>query len=157
LCLRRLREREGIDLGELPSDSPAAGLAIAQRKMEEGHPEEALPLLTQLSQRFPDRLELLLALGRCRAALEGEGAGLRFVVSELESRLARQPRYRCHQCGLTLQEVQWRCPRCRSWESMEEIRADLGPAPLPVATVAAPANTKTAPSPLPLQPGPTVS
>jgi lipopolysaccharide assembly protein B len=108
--------------------SARAGMLAARIAAAAGETDKALELYAtafQASRSVTDAF-----IGEARAAL-GARAG------ELEARLAAQPPqddsaarspapYRCDQCGVSSITWHWRCPSCRSYDSLQSVhnRAD---------------------------------
>jgi lipopolysaccharide biosynthesis regulator YciM len=78
-------------------------------------------LAAKPSVRGLDRLIELKADGHLRA--EDSDEILRAVTARL---LARQPAYRCANCGFSGQTHHWQCPSCRHWSTTKKIQGVLG-------------------------------
>ena len=50
--------------------------------------------------------------------VESDVCRLHLQVSEL---LSQRNRYRCGDCGFSGRQLHWRCPSCKTWESMRSI------------------------------------
>jgi len=60
---------------------------------------------------------LMNVLPEHEAEIRAEPGVFRLMNDALSGLLLRQPRYRCNQCGFSGQELHWRCPSCRQWDS----------------------------------------
>lgn len=78
-------------------------------------------LTAKPSVRGLDRLIELKADGHLRA--EDSDDILKAVTARL---LARQPAYRCVNCGFSGQTHHWQCPSCRHWSTTKKIQGVLG-------------------------------
>jgi lipopolysaccharide biosynthesis regulator YciM len=78
-------------------------------------------LHTKPSVRGLDRLIGFRAAGHLPA--ETSDDILRTVTARL---LARQPGYRCSNCGFSGQAHHWLCPSCRKWDTTRTIQGVLG-------------------------------
>jgi lipopolysaccharide biosynthesis regulator YciM len=82
------------------------------------HPERALAELTALLDEAPNLLPARREAARLVLA-SGDPDQIRQAFEDLVKLLAKADRgYRCEQCGHIADELFWRCPRCRSWDSV---------------------------------------
>jgi len=85
---------------------------------DQGH-GEALTYLREASATHPS-IRVLRALVRMQSRIEAvpeQRSVFQGLADTLDQLVQRQPRYRCSQCGFSGQEMHWRCPSCRQWDS----------------------------------------
>jgi hypothetical protein len=63
--------------------------------------------------------EALQALGQAGPALEAQLRAQQ--PAEPQSAPPPSPRFRCEQCGVGSVTWHWRCPSCRSWDSLQSV------------------------------------
>lgn len=61
---------------------------------------------------------LVLLLGRNQQADEALALADRY----LDHLTSRQPVFQCSKCGFKSQDISWKCPQCRMWDTMEPIQ-----------------------------------
>lgn len=98
---------------------PKIVIALAELiEADQGQPE-ALAYLRDSAVAKPS-IRLMAALVRMLAKAEsgGDHRTIYLGLGEALDQLAQQqPRYRCSQCGFSGQELHWRCPSCRHWDT----------------------------------------
>jgi lipopolysaccharide biosynthesis regulator YciM len=118
-------------------DAARAHLAAARVHAEEAARVQMLAARIAAATQDPKALELYTtALGGSLAMqdafLPEAHAALGPAAGELDTRLrAQQPpereppqvsaRFRCDQCGVASVTWHWRCPSCRSWDSLQSL------------------------------------
>lgn len=95
-------------------------LALGRRLREEGRRDEAAEILWRLVEDFPGLIEARQALGRI--LLEGgDTQSLRTHFGSLLLDAGRGRRlFSCKRCEVELAEFRFRCPRCFSWDTIDE-------------------------------------
>jgi lipopolysaccharide biosynthesis regulator YciM len=85
---------------------------------QQGH-SAAVEFLRDAAVSAPSLRLLRALIGHLNAADTAieTSAVHRLMEQSLDKLLQRQPRYRCTRCGFSGQELHWRCPSCRQWES----------------------------------------
>jgi lipopolysaccharide biosynthesis regulator YciM len=108
-CVRRLR----IGLEGIPEIARLQALLLARQQ----GPAEARRFLAGEAERNPSfqALHTLASLMRENSAYPAEW---RVMEQGLARFSAHTHRYRCAQCGVTAQQLHWRCPACRHWETL---------------------------------------
>lgn len=108
-CVRRLR----VGLEGIPEIATLQALLLAR---QQGLPE-ARRYLSGEAERNPS-FQTLHTL----ASLMRESTTDRMEWRVMEQGLGRfaaiTPRYRCTQCGVAAEQMHWRCPACRYWETL---------------------------------------
>ncbi|MFP3869714.1 MAG: tetratricopeptide repeat protein [Syntrophobacteria bacterium] len=134
LVLARLEKRDGEEAGEdqlleffttLSSENldATAQLALARCFLQRNCKDQGIAALRRALTMEPNLQEARKLLGE--ALLEdGDHEG---VLDEYRDLLQHLPspveRYRCQHCGFELDEVQWKCPRCQKWDSIQPKKA----------------------------------
>ena len=97
-------------------------LALAERiRAKEGDRATGEYLIAQLKQR-PSLRELLRLVELHVTHAQGSTRESLALLQEVLQRLvARLPRYRCRRCGFQGQQIHWRCPSCKTWNSVRPV------------------------------------
>lgn len=97
---------------------PQISIARAELIEADQGPSDAVAYLREAAALNPS-VRLVAVLVHLLAKLEaGERRSVYQALGQsLDPLVQRQPRYRCGQCGFSGQELHWRCPSCRHWET----------------------------------------
>ena len=108
-CVGRIRSRPE----RIPEVASLQALLLAR---QQGFPE-ARRFLAGEAERNPSfhTLHTLASLMRDHSA---DTAEWHIIEKGLERFASLTPRYRCIQCGVAAEQLHWRCPACRNWETL---------------------------------------
>jgi lipopolysaccharide biosynthesis regulator YciM len=98
---------------------PQIAIALAELVAADQGQSEALAYLREAATAHPS-IRLMAAMVRFLAKADATGeqrAVYQGLGESLDQLVQRQPRYRCSQCGFSGQELHWRCPSCRHWDT----------------------------------------
>jgi lipopolysaccharide biosynthesis regulator YciM len=103
----------------LDADPSNAHLRLAYARFDaKRNPERALADLTDLLETAPALMVARQAAARLILE-QGDPGRIREALEELTATLAEIERgYRCARCGHAEEALFWRCPGCRSWDSV---------------------------------------
>lgn len=99
----------------------APALALAELAFDDGNLEQAQTYLLDYIQRSPDTQGLgriLYSVLNVEPSLDQHQILTR-IRNALKAVLDRAPAYQCKQCGYEVQQLEWRCPSCEQWDSLQ--------------------------------------
>lgn len=97
-------------------------LALAERiRSKEGDRATGEYLISQLKLRPSLRELLRLVELHVQHAQGSTRESLSLLQDVLHRLVARLPRYRCRRCGFQGQQLHWRCPSCKVWNSVRPV------------------------------------
>lgn len=97
-------------------------LALAERiRAEQGDRATGEYLIGQLKLRPSLRELLRLVELHVQHAQGSTRESLALLQEVLQRLVARLPRYRCRRCGFQGQQLHWRCPSCKNWNSVRPV------------------------------------
>jgi len=96
-------------------------LAIVESMINEGDSQKASDFLTQKVKSFPSLAALDYLLNN-----ENINHDFNKTMLEVFSRVVKQvngekDRYRCNHCGFATGQLQWMCPSCKGWQTIQPI------------------------------------
>lgn len=108
-----------IDDGELLT-SPSVILSKVRLLREHGETEQAYLLLTTwMSEKHSHNEVLKIEYIKLLIELEKKDEALKASHDFLESLHKSLTRHFCSQCGFNSDDIFWRCPQCREWETIQ--------------------------------------
>lgn len=97
-------------------------LALAERiRVKDGDRATGDYLIAQLKQRPSLRELLRLVELHVQHAQGSTKESLALLQDVLQRLVAKLPRYRCRRCGFQGQQLHWRCPGCKTWNSVRPV------------------------------------
>lgn len=116
------QERQLLQQAILAGAGASVVLALAERiRVADGDRATGEYLIVQLKQRPSLReLQRLVEL-HVQHASGSTRESLALLQDVLQRLVARLPRYRCRRCGFQGQHIHWRCPGCKTWNSVRPV------------------------------------
>lgn len=114
-CVGRIR----AGLEGIPEIVTLQALLLARRQS----PAAARRFLAEEAERNPS-FQTLHAFACLMGENSAEPAEWRVMEKGLGRFSALTHRYRCTQCGVTAEQLHWRCPACRHWETLRLVTGE---------------------------------
>jgi lipopolysaccharide biosynthesis regulator YciM len=92
-------------------------LALAGIQHKKGDLDEALRIVREAVEIEPENARARRHLARLRYECGDVEAGYRELLAATGSLEARSESFACSECGYRSEDVFWRCPKCRAWET----------------------------------------
>lgn len=116
--LRTLRQFLESVTTQYPSSGSQLQLAELIRQQEGD--ASAIEYLGQQLARLPSMPGLIrLVELQCQSPANDGNPLLNSVRSHLNSLMADNANYQCHQCGFQAKQLHWQCPSCRRWSTIK--------------------------------------
>ncbi|NQD37395.1 lipopolysaccharide assembly protein LapB [Permianibacter sp. IMCC34836] len=116
------RERQLLNEAIAAGAGASVVLALAERiRASDGDRATGEYLITQLKLRPSLRELLKLVELHVQHAQGSTRESLALLQDVLQRLVAKLPRYRCRRCGFQGKQLHWRCPSCKTWNSVRPV------------------------------------
>jgi lipopolysaccharide biosynthesis regulator YciM len=116
-CVRRI----STGVQGIPELTTLQALLFARQQSS----QEARQFLAREAERHPS-FQTLHTLAALMQESAGDVSEWRVMEQGLRRFAALTPRYRCAQCGVAAEQLHWRCPACRHWETLHLAARECG-------------------------------
>ncbi len=95
-----------------------ARLALSRLWLRKGDVDRALSELEDILSKQPRFWEARLLLGKIIVESEDSDKAVKQYSEILEVITPSETNFQCQRCGYEAQELAWKCPRCRAWDTI---------------------------------------